>query len=30
MIEQLYRNKADPAPQFEAVDAKLDAARPLC
>ncbi|OHV95822.1 phosphonate ABC transporter [Janthinobacterium lividum] len=30
MIEHLYRNKADPAPQFEAVDAKLDAARPLC
>ncbi|MGK5081280.1 phosphonate ABC transporter ATP-binding protein [Janthinobacterium sp. HLX7-2] len=30
MIEALYRNKDDPAPQFEAVEANLDAARPLC
>ena len=30
MIEQLYRNKVDPAPQFEAVETQLDAARPLC
>ncbi|PJJ17873.1 phosphonate transport system ATP-binding protein [Janthinobacterium sp. OK676] len=30
MIAELYRNKADPAPQFEAVEANLDAARPLC
>ncbi|MDN2710189.1 ATP-binding cassette domain-containing protein [Janthinobacterium sp. SUN118] len=30
MIEALYRNQADPAPAFEAVEARLDAARPLC
>ena len=30
MIAELYRNKADPAPRFEAVEAHLDAARPLC
>lgn len=30
MIEQLYRNKADPAPQFEAMETQLDAARPRC
>jgi phosphonate transport system ATP-binding protein len=30
MIAELYRNKADPAPQFEAVETNLDAARPLC
>ena len=30
MIAALYRNKADHAPQFEAVETNLDAARPLC
>jgi phosphonate transport system ATP-binding protein len=30
MIEQLYRNKADPAPIFAPVDVDLNAARPRC
>ncbi|MGK5028541.1 phosphonate ABC transporter ATP-binding protein [Janthinobacterium sp. MDT1-19] len=30
MIEQLYRNKADPAPLVEVLEANLDGARPLC
>ena len=30
MIEQLYRNKADPAPLIEVLEANPDAARPLC
>ena len=30
MIEQLYRNKADPAPLIEVLEANQDAARPLC